>query len=215
MKFGKTSIKTLDYADYGDVKDRNIGYYDSHSQEYYDMSQNFAMESLYQPFLEKANIQQGAKILDAGCGSGRDSLNFAKKGFDVTAFDGSHNLVELCKEQGINCEHKDFLSMNYKNEFDAVWCCAALLHLPTDAFDKALSNITDAMKPGATLYFSIKQLENGFMEDGAGRLFYNPGETHINALFEKLGLELQDEPWLTGKQTEPSQMFINYLVKKQ
>lgn len=216
MKIGKMPVKQLDIGDYDQVKDRNLGYYDNHSQEYFEMSKVFEMESFYQRFIEN-NIPAGGKILDAGCGSGRDALNFAKKGFDVTAFDGSANLVQICQEQNIKCEHNDFLNIKYNNQFDGVWCCAALLHLPTEAFDQALTNLTYSLKKGGVLYFSIKKLENGFLEDSAGRLFYNPGEEHMTQLFDKLGLSVEspDNIWFTGKQTEPNQLFVNYLLKKQ
>lgn len=66
-----------------------------------------------------------------------------------------------------------------------------------EAFDKALANLTNSLKDNGVMYFSIKKLENGFLDDGK-RNFYNPGKEHLNNLFDKLGLKLEDY-WETGK----------------
>ena len=50
------------------------------------------MESLYRPFL--AELPGGTRILDVGCGSGRDTLAFKNKGYHVDAIDYSEELVK-------------------------------------------------------------------------------------------------------------------------
>ena len=50
------------------------------------------MESLYQPFL--AELSEGTRILDVGCGSGRDTQAFKNKGYEVDAMDYSEELVK-------------------------------------------------------------------------------------------------------------------------
>ena len=50
------------------------------------------MEALYQPFLEQ--LAHDAYILDLGCGSGRDTLAFRKKGYHVDAIDYSEEHVK-------------------------------------------------------------------------------------------------------------------------
>lgn len=49
------------------------------------------MQSLYDKFLP--HLAAGSHILDAGCGSGRDSRYFLQQGFEVTALDASWPLV--------------------------------------------------------------------------------------------------------------------------
>jgi len=51
------------------------------------------MTDLYQPFLKL--VREGGHILDAGCGSGRDSLYFLEQGYEITAFDSCEELVRL------------------------------------------------------------------------------------------------------------------------
>lgn len=49
------------------------------------------MQELYDQF--EAYLKSGDKILDIGCGSGRDSRYFLSRGYDVVPVDGS---MELC-----------------------------------------------------------------------------------------------------------------------
>ncbi len=42
---------------------------------------------------------KGKTALVVGCGMGDDAIELEKRGFDVTAFDVSHNAIELCKER--------------------------------------------------------------------------------------------------------------------
>jgi len=239
MRSGRTPTEVeeesrLNIDGYEDVRNKNLGFYDNNTESYFNLSYGaFNLESLYKRFLD-FDIPEGGKILDAGCGSGRDALNFVAKGYNVTAFDGSKGMVDMLNDNAdrmlkqiapdsynerkngsfadFECLHKDFLEIDFKNEFDAIWSAAALLHLPTEAFDKALTNLSDALKTDGTMYFSIKKLENGFLDDGA-RSFYNPGQDHLKEMFDKLGLKLVDY-WETGKQNDPNQTFENYILKK-
>ena len=83
------------------------------------------MQPLYQLFLPL--VKKNGHILDAGCGSGRDSKVFEADGFTVTAMDASEVLVKQASEfLGFAVQHKTFQQMNEQNCYDAIWCCASL-----------------------------------------------------------------------------------------
>jgi 2-polyprenyl-3-methyl-5-hydroxy-6-metoxy-1,4-benzoquinol methylase len=77
------------------------------------------MENLYQPFLEL--IPDGGRILDAGCGSGRDTKYFKNQRYSVVAFDYSEEIVRLASEY-INQPvlHMSFDHVEFENEFDGI-----------------------------------------------------------------------------------------------
>ena len=64
---------------------KTIDYYNKHAQEFIASTFEVDMESLYQPFL--VFLPESAKILDVGCGTGRDTLAFKNKGYHVDAID--------------------------------------------------------------------------------------------------------------------------------
>jgi SAM-dependent methyltransferase len=107
------------------------------------------------PFL--ALMPQAGHILDAGCGSGRDTAEFVRRGFRVTAFDGSAALATRAAERtGLPVLHLRFDEVTWNEQFDGVWACASLLHLPTPELRDALVRLVTALKPAGVLFASIK-----------------------------------------------------------
>lgn len=103
--------------------DNNINYYNNNAMAYYDESQLFNMKDICDDFLKIANLSEDSKILDAGCGSGRESVYFRDKGFEITALDASEELVKICNEKhNLNAQVIDFANIDYNKEFDAVLC---------------------------------------------------------------------------------------------
>lgn len=200
--------------EYGKISS-NVNFYNENALSYYNESQLFNMNKICDDFLKIADLPSGAKILDAGCGSGRDSLYFIDKGYKVLSIDASEKLIEICKDKhNLNAEVQDLTKLTYYKEFDAVWCCATLLHLPEIEFDMALGNLSDSLKEDGTLYFSIKKITNHFMTDSRNRTFYNVGIDTMHSILTKHNLELVSY-YETGKQTEQSQIFENYILKKR
>jgi SAM-dependent methyltransferase len=71
---------------------KTIDYYNQYADQFLQATLYVDMESLYQPFL--AELPESARILDVGCGSGRDTLAFLNKGYQVDAIDYSEALVK-------------------------------------------------------------------------------------------------------------------------
>ena len=149
-------------------------YYDLHAEEYFGATVGVDMGSVYERFLKK--LSPGAHIADAGCGSGRDTRAFLQKGYVVTAFDSSPEMVRLAAAYtGQNCIVVRFQDMNFREEFDAVWACASLLHVPRREMPDVLRRFVTALRPGGVMYASF--VEGGEDRAGAdGRLYtcYTP-----------------------------------------
>jgi 2-polyprenyl-3-methyl-5-hydroxy-6-metoxy-1,4-benzoquinol methylase len=170
-----------------DPIDQTLAYYNEHAEEFIERTADLPMEHLYEPFL--AVIPPGGRILDAGCGSGRDAAEFAKRGYQVTAFDGAANLAKLASQRtGLSVLHLTFEEMNWKEEFDGVWACASLLHLPSDRIDGALHRLTDGLRRGGVLFVSMKAGEFEGRRDQ--RWFTDTTPTLLGELLTGAGLEL-------------------------
>jgi SAM-dependent methyltransferase len=111
--------------------------------------------SLYSPFLEL--LSPGAHILDAGCGSGRDSLYFLNQGYKVTALDASPVLARLASSLiGQSVLNIKFSQLDFIDEFDAIWACASLLHVPRSEIGSAFTKLSRSLKAGGIFYMSFK-----------------------------------------------------------
>ena len=140
-------------------EDSTHRYYEDKAEEYLARTSQLDMESLYKPFLEL--IPAGGTILDAGCGPGRDVLAFLKQGFRVTAFDASEKMVEIASTQtGVAA-----LQMRFQ-EFDGIWACASLLHVPFCELEDVLTRFRRALKTGGICFMSFKQGNGERFEDG-------------------------------------------------
>jgi 2-polyprenyl-3-methyl-5-hydroxy-6-metoxy-1,4-benzoquinol methylase len=109
----------------------SIKYYDKNVNAFYERTIHADVFNLYQKFLP--HINKRAKILDAGCGIGRDAKYFHNLGYDITAFDGS---IEMVKKASIELRkevfHFTFQDLNFIDEFDAIWANESLLHVPNE-----------------------------------------------------------------------------------
>ena len=105
-----------------------ITYYNKNADAFIEGTINVDMTDIQMRFL--ATIPKESKILDLGCGSGRDSKFFASLGYHVIPVDGSPELCEKASEYtGLPVRCLLFEDLDYNSEFDAVWACASLLHV--------------------------------------------------------------------------------------
>ena len=89
---------------------------------YYNFTISVDLKDTQNKFI---NALPGDKILDLGCGSGRDTKYFLEIGLKVTAVDGSE---ELCKRDsdylGIPVYHMLFQELDLEDEYNGIWACS-------------------------------------------------------------------------------------------
>lgn len=77
-------------------KNQTIQYYDQNAADFVENTRNVDFHVMQDEFIE--GLPAGAKILDLGCGSGRDAKYFLEHGYQVNAIDGSSELCALATE---------------------------------------------------------------------------------------------------------------------
>lgn len=109
-----------------------LSYYEANASCFFAETSDVDVSALYGPFLSR--LPTRARILDAGCGSRRDSLHFLQKGYDVTSFDASEAMACLdARHLGRPVLRLAFDQAGFEGHFDGVWACASLLHVPRQA----------------------------------------------------------------------------------
>ena len=164
---------TIEAQDQDVTQDTASSYYEVNAKQYYDSTVDINMTVLYTPFL--TYMPTFASILDAGCGSGRDTLYFIKRGYKVTAFDNAPSLVNLAsKLTGQEVLQLSFMDIDFDSQFNGVWACSSLIHLPIDELHDALSKLSRSLKTDGVMYASFYY---GIGEKNRdGRIFYDLDE---------------------------------------
>lgn len=192
---------------------KSIKYYDENAEDFVSGTLKVDMGELYSRFL--AEIPKGGLILDAGCGSGRDSLYFLNCGYKVTAFDGSCEMVKRSSTlTGVEVLHLTFEQLEFTEKFDGVWACASVLHVPRSLQVAAIEKLCQATKVDGTLYLSYKYGHGD--ESRKGRHFTNYTKETFGELVNLCPSLKILEMWKTGdvRPGRESEMWLNVILKK-
>ena len=96
-------------------------------------------------------------ILDAGCGSVRDSKTFLHLGYRVKAFDASEALAKLARQHiGQPVRLATFNGFESDTAFEGIWPCASQLHVPAREFPAIFTKYAAMLKPTGRFYCSFK-----------------------------------------------------------
>jgi len=193
--------------------EESIKYYDKHCERFVRETFDIDMSSIYQPFLEL--IPVGGRLLDAGCGSGRDALAFSRLGFKVEAFDGSGRCAEQARKlTGLDVQQLRFDEVTFENEFDGIWACASLLHIRHDALDGVLDRFFRALREKGVAYLSFKEGRQDTQKDG--RYFTNFTLSEFDHWIGQSQGWVCLEAWLTEdmRPHRQNELWVNGLIKK-
>lgn len=172
----------------------SIEYYNKNAEEFYNGTVQADMSATCDKFLKY--VTPGGKILDAGCGSGRDSLYFLKRGFDVVSFDASEQMVRLSSElTGRQTLLMKFEDVEFKDEFDGIWACASLLHVPKAEIQYVMEKLMQGLKKKGIFFGSFKYGEGE--EIRGERLFSFYNENSLRELITEIGPLEVIEVWVT------------------
>lgn len=191
----------------------SIEFYNVNAVEFFNNTIFVDMMETYEEFLKY--VKPEGKILDAGCGSGRDTVFFLRKGLAVVSLDASDEMVRLSSElTGQNTIKMQFQEIGFIKEFDGVWACASLLHVSREEIDDVITRIASSLKPEGIFYASFKYGDEVTIRDG--RLFNSYNEETLKSLFEKHKGLLAIRAWKTQdvRPDRKDEFWVNVLCKK-
>ena len=154
-------------------------------------------------------------ILDAGCGSGRDSKAFRELGYRVVAFDASEEICKYASEylgQAVECRR--FEDVAETDCYDGIWASASLLHVRKKELPEVFDKLRGALKVNGILYASFKYGDGERMR--GERSFSDFTEEQAKALFEKNGFAILEFA-LTGdvREGRAEEKWVNLVGRKE
>lgn len=169
----------------------------------YDVSQNI------DALLESIEGEAPFRILDFGCGPGRDLCALAARSHAPTGLDGTAEFVEMARRvSGAPVLHQDFLALDLPDaEYDGVFANASLFHVPAQELPRVLKELRACLRPGGVLFSSNPR---GTGQEGwqYGRyaVFHDyaswraiveaAGFEEIRHYYRPPGLPREEQPWL-------------------
>lgn len=119
-------------------------------------------------------VTSPAKMLDIGCGEGRDSVFFANQGYTVTGIDFSENAILHAREQYSSITGLDFsvcdISLDplpYRSSsFQVVYSHLGLHYFDDQTTDKVFKEIRRVLAPQGVLAFNVKSVKDYKYNEG-------------------------------------------------
>src|SRR6185312_11194154 len=176
------------------IKDANsnVAYYDKHASEYFRSTVHLDMSVIRARFL--SYLPKKGLILDGGSGSGRDTLEFLKLGYQVEAFDGSKELAALSTQlTGVPTAVCSFEEFCATDRYDGIWASASLLHVPRNSLPQVLAKLGKALKCGGIMFASFKE--------GTREYVAPDGRLYLDLTAPLLREMLRDVPGLTLRES--------------
>ena len=185
--------------------------YSRHAEDFWkgtrdhDVSQNVAA------LLAHIESSPPFRILDFGCGPGRDLKVFAELGHIAVGLEGAAVFAAMARDHS-GCEvwRQDFLKLDLPHDyFDGVFANAALFHVPSQELPRVLLELHASLKPGGVLFCSNPR---GHNEEGwAGgrygayhdietwrRYVSGAGFVELAHYYRPPGLPRERQPWLAS-----------------
>ena len=134
---------------------KTLEYYNENARTFSDQTQNVDFTETQERFLTLMPPQ--GRILDFGCGSGRDTKFFLERGYRVDAVDGSEELCRIASDYtGIRVRQMLFQDLDAVEQYDGTWACSSILHLKKEELRAVILKMITALKSTGYIYTSFK-----------------------------------------------------------
>ena len=190
-----------------------IDYYNKNAAAFNASTVEVEFHDMQDKFI--AYIVGGKRLLDFGCGSGRDTKYFLSKGYEVDAIDGSKEMCAIAEAfTGIKVKHMMFDELDILNEYDGIWACSSILHLNKTDLKDVMIKMAAALKDTGIIYTSFKY--GDFSGERNGRIFTDfTSESFSEFIKEISDLEIKEE-WITGdvRPGRGDEKWLNLIIHK-
>jgi len=188
-----------------------LTHYNQHADSFWNGTKDHDVSQNRDALLQHLHGQMPRRILDFGCGPGRDLRIFRDAGSEAIGLEGAERFVQLARDySGCEVWHQDFLHLQLPREyFDGIFANAALFHVPSQELPRILKELWATLKPSGVLFSSNPRGDNeeGWSGERYG-VYYNlelwrelvtaAGFDEITHYYRPPGLPRAQQPWLAS-----------------
>ena len=188
-----------------------LKHYDQHAGEFWEGTRDHDVSQNIAALLRHIEGEPPFRILDFGCGPGRDLNVFAKQGHIAIGLEGAAQFAAMARaHSGCEVWQQDFLKLALPEKyFDGVFANAALFHVPSQELPRVLEELYATLKPGGVLFSSNPRGQNeegwhsgryGVYHDLASWRRYTSatGFVELTHYFRPEGVPRERQPWLAS-----------------
>jgi SAM-dependent methyltransferase len=190
---------------------RTLEHYERNARAFLEGTRDHDVSQNVSALLDAIEGAAPFRILDLGCGPGRDLRTFKALGHEPVGVDGSAQFVEMARSwSGCDVWHQDFVDLQLPSGFfDGVFANASLFHVPSAALPDVLLRLHAALKPRGVLFSSNPRGHNeeGWNGSRYGSYYDYPtwegycvaaGFAPVHHYYRPPGLPRQQQPWLAS-----------------
>lgn len=195
----------------GGISEGTLAHYEGRAADFWEGTRGHDVTQNIDALLRHLQGKPPLRILDLGCGPGRDLAAFKSLGHEPVGLDGSPAFVAMAREHS-GCEvwQQDFLALQLPAaHFDGIFANASLFHVPSKDLPRVLRELHAALKRGGVLFTSNPRGQNqegwnggryGVYHDLASWRAYlhAAGFEELEHYYRPPGLPLEQRPWLAS-----------------
>jgi SAM-dependent methyltransferase len=191
-----------------DTSKRTLGHYEANADSFQAGTRDHDVSQNIDAFLSAITEPPPFRILELGCGPGRDLKTFVARGHQPIGLDGCTRFVEMARASGCDVWRQDFLELDLPPaHFHGVFANASLFHVPSEHLPRVLAELHDTLTAGGVLFFSNPRgaNEEGWSGERYGCYFdierwralvTGAGFHEIDHYYRPAGRPRSEQPWL-------------------
>src|SRR4051812_9220307 len=190
---------------------RTLWHYEARAGSFWEGTKDHDVSQNLQALLGALPSRPGLRILDVGCGPGRDLIRLRDLGHNPVGLEGCAAFVKMARaNSGCEVLEQSFFELSLPSgHFDGVFANASLFHVPRATLPRVVTELFEALRPGGALFCSNPRAMGAEREGWQGERYgtYLALESW-SALFEAAGFALErhflrppgkpaaEQPWL-------------------